>query len=124
MIRFKQKGTFKDTFLFLERAKKFSLKDLQKYGEEGVVALSLATPTDTGETAGSWYYEILDTPQGIRIQWLNRNVVDHVNIAVILQYGHATKDGGYIEGRDYINPAMREVFDKIADNAWKEVTGR
>lgn len=124
MIRFKQKGTFKDTFLFLERAKKFSLKDLQKYGEEGVIALSLATPTDTGETAGSWYYEILDTPQGIRIQWLNRNVVDHVNIAVILQYGHATKDGGYIEGRDYINPAMREVFDKIADNAWKEVTGR
>lgn len=124
MIRFEQKGTFKDTFLFLERAKKFRLTDLEKYGEEGVRALSAATPVDSGKTAGSWYYEIIQNDDGITIQWLNSNVVNYVNIAVILQYGHATKNGGFVQGIDYINPAMKEIFDKIADNAWKEVTSR
>lgn len=121
MIRFEQKGDFKDTFLFLQRAKKIRLKDLAKYGEEGCLALAQATPQDTGETAGSWYYDIRYTDDGITIQWLNSNVVNYVNIAVILQYGHATRNGGYVVGVDYINPAMRDIFDKIADNAWKEV---
>lgn len=94
---------------------------LMKYGEEGVAALSAATPVDTGLTAASWAYEIQSGPNGIQINWINHNINKGVNIAVILQFGHGTGTGGYVQGRDYINPAMRPVFDNIADSAWKEI---
>ena len=122
MIEFRNKGNFDKTFAFLKRNRKIHLSDLEKYGEQGVEALRKATPKDTGFTADSWYYEIAESDGRIAIQWLNRNVVDYVNIAVILQYGHATGTGGYVQGTDYINPALRPIFDKIAKGAWEEVT--
>lgn len=122
MIEFRTKGSFNKTFNFLKRSQKIHLSDLEKYGEQGVEALRKATPKDTGFTADSWYYEIIESDGRIAIQWLNRNVVNYVNIAVILQYGHATGTGGYVQGIDYINPALQPIFDKIAKNAWEEVT--
>lgn len=95
---------------------------LEKYAIKGVEALSLATPEDTGKTAASWTYDIRRTSSGLAIVWRNTNIVNGVPIAVILQYGHATGTGGYVEGRDYINPAIRPIFDKIAKSAWEEVT--
>lgn len=121
MIVFKHKGDLKKTSRFLERNRHLTLPDLDVFGQQGVNALSAATPKDTGVTADSWYYQIVRTDKNISIQWLNRNVVDGVPIAVILQYGHGTGTGGYVQGRDYINPAIRPIFDKIAENAWKEV---
>lgn len=122
MIEFRNKGNFNKTFAFLKRNRKIHLSDLEKYGEQGVEALRQATPKDTGFTADSWYYEIVESDGRIAIQWLNRNVVEYVNIAVILQYGHATGTGGYVQGTDYINPALKPIFDKIAKGAWEEVT--
>lgn len=122
MIIFTHKGDLKKTTNFLKRNRKLTLPDLGRFGQEGVEALSAATPVDTGKTADSWYYRIVETNGRISIQWLNSNVVDGVPIAVILQYGHGTGTGGYVQGRDYINPAIRPIFDRIADNAWKEVT--
>lgn len=122
-IVFKHKGDLKQTTKFLERTLKGDyLKDLDKFGREGVAALALATPVDTGKTAESWDYRIEKTNYGTKIIWTNSNVNNGVNIAIILQYGHGTNHGGYVQGRDYINPAIRPIFDKIADNAWKEVT--
>lgn len=122
-IVFKHKGDLKKTTKFLERTLKGDyLKDLDKFGREGVAALALATPVDTGKTAESWDYRIEKTNYGTKIIWTNSNVNNGVNIAIILQYGHGTNHGGYVQGRDYINPAIRPIFDKIADNAWKEVT--
>lgn len=122
MITFTQKGNFKKTQTFLQKAKyRYYLNNLDKFGEEGVRALSLATPKDTGKTAGSWYYQIRETKTGIVIEWLNSNIQDYVNIALILQYGHATGTGGYVRGIDYINPAMRPLFEKIATDAWQEL---
>ena len=122
-IVFKHKGNLKKTTKFLERTLKGDyLKNLDKYGREGVAALALATPVDTGKTAESWDYRIEKTNSGIKIVWINSNVNSGVNIAIILQYGHGTNHGGYVQGRDYINPAIRPIFDKIADDAWKEVT--
>lgn len=122
-IVFKHKGNLKKTTKFLERTLKGDyLKNLDKYGREGVSALALATPVDTGKTAESWDYRIEKTNSGIKIVWINSNVNNGVNIAIILQYGHGTNHGGYVQGRDYINPAIRPIFDKIADDAWKEVT--
>jgi hypothetical protein len=95
---------------------------LNKYGQEGVQALSQATPQDTGKTAGSWTYEIEKTPTSYAIIWSNTNVVNGVPIAILLQVGHATATGGYVAGRDYINPALRPVFDRMAADVWKEVT--
>jgi hypothetical protein len=95
---------------------------LEKYGPIGVDALSAATPVDSSETASSWYYEIINKPGYFSIQWLNSNMKDGVSIAAILQYGHATGNGGYVQGNDYINPAMRSVFEEIAADMWKEVT--
>lgn len=103
--------------------KKDYTKLLTTYGEEGVKALSQATPSRTGLTANSWYYEIRQDPGCVRIDWLNSNVHDGVNIAILLQYGHATGNGGYVEGIDYINPAMRSVFEKLAGDLWEEVNG-
>lgn len=123
VIVFKHRGNLKKTTKFLERTvKEDYLKNLDKYGQEGVNALSLATPVDTGKTAASWDYRIEKTGPGVKLVWTNSNVNKGVNIAIILQYGHGTRNGGYVQGRDYINPAIRPIFDKIADDAWKEVT--
>lgn len=117
------KGDFKKTFGFFEKAKEIvHLGELDKYGREGVAALAAATPKDTGRTAASWMYEIVRNDGSASIIFSNTNVVDGVNVAIILQYGHGTKNGGYVRGRDYINPALRPIFDKMAEEAWKEVT--
>lgn len=122
MITFTHKGNLKKTQTFLQKARyHYYLHNLDKFGEEGVRALSLATPKDTGKTAGSWYYQIRETKTGVVIEWLNSNIQDYVNIALILQYGHATGTGGYVRGIDYINPAMRPLFEKIATDAWQEL---
>lgn len=125
MIEFRTMGNFNKTMSFLKKNRKLKFTDLDKFGQAGVDALRLATPKDSGLTADSWYYEIVERDGSIAINWLNSNVVDGwCNIAVILQLGHATGTGGYVEGRDYINPALRPIFDKIAKNAWEEVTRR
>ena len=123
MISFRQKGDFSKTMKFLVKAKdSVKLSDLDKYGREGVAALASATPVDTGETANSWYYEIVRGNGTISITFNNSHIQNGVPIAVILQYGHGTGTGGWVEGRDYINPAIQPLFDKIAENAWREVT--
>lgn len=123
MIKIRQKGDFSKVTTYLIKAKKgIKLRDLDKYGKQGVAALSSATPVDTGLTASSWYYRIERSGSTISITFLNSNVQNGVPIAVILQYGHGTGTGGWVQGRDYINPALRPIFDKIADDAWKEVT--
>lgn len=123
MISFRQKGDFKKLTRYLERAKEVvKLGDLDKYGREGVQALSSATPVDSGLTASSWYYTIENKNGTAKIMFNNSNIQNGVPIAVILQYGHGTGTGGWVEGRDYINPAIRPIFDKIAESAWREVT--
>ena len=123
MISFKHTGDFSKTTKFLERAKRGDyLKVLDKYGKEGVKALSSATPVDSGTTANSWSYKIEKGNSSVKISFLNSNVNKGVPIAIILQYGHGTRNGGYVQGRDYINPAIQPIFDRIANEAWKEVT--
>ena len=123
MIRFRHKGDFSKLTRFLERAKEVvHLGDLDKYGREGVAALESATPVDSGLTANSWYYEISNKNGSATITFLNSNVNHGVPIAIILQYGHGTGTGGWVQGRDYINPAIQPIFDKIASDAWREVT--
>lgn len=122
-IRIKQKGDFKKTTKFLKKISQGDyLRILDKYGQMGVDALSNATPKDSGLTASSWSYEVHRTRGSATISWTNSNINDGVKIAVILQYGHGTNNGGYVQGIDYINPALRPVFDKIANAVWKEVT--
>lgn len=122
MITIKQSGSFDNAEKFLKKlSKKVSDKTLKKYGEAGVAALSAATPVDTGLTASSWYYEIIRTKTGLTIEFHNSNVQRGVPIAIILQYGHATRNGGWVEGIDYINPALKPVFNKMASDLWKEV---
>lgn len=123
MIRFRQKGDFSKATKYLEKAKKAAgMKDLSKYGKAGVAALSSATPVDSGLTASSWYYEIKNQNGRISIDFCNSNINDGVPIAIILQFGHGTGTSGWVQGRDYINPAIQPIFDKIADEAWREVT--
>ena len=123
MITFRHKGDFSKLTRFLERAKEtVRLGDLDKYGREGVAALASATPVSSGKTASSWYYEIEHKNGSTSIIFSNSNVNKGVPIAVILQYGHGTRNGGWVQGRDYINPAIQPVFDRIADEAWREVT--
>lgn len=123
MISFKQKGDFSKLTRFLERAKgAIHLGDLDRYGREGVAALSSATPVDSGLTASSWYYKIERKKESVTISFHNSNIQNGVPIAIILQYGHGTGTGGWVQGRDYINPAIQPVFDEIADSAWREVT--
>lgn len=123
MIRFKVNGDFSKTKNSLKKLKNISeLETLDKFGQLGVEALRAATPKDTGKTAESWDYEIVKEGDKTSIFWTNSNTNKNVNIAIILQYGHGTRQGGYVQGIDYINPAMREVFEKIANDAWKEVT--
>lgn len=122
MITFRQKGDFLKFTRYLERVKEVvKLGDLDKYGQAGVDALSSATPVDSGLTASSWYYEIENKGGSATISFYNSNVNKGVPIAIILQYGHGTGTGGWVEGRDYINPAIRPIFDKIANDAWGEV---
>ena len=123
MITFRQKGDFSKLTRFLERAKEVvRVGDLDKYGREGVAALASATPVDTGLTANSWRYEIEQKKGSISISFHNTNIQNGVPIAIILQYGHGTRNGGWVQGRDYINPAIQPIFDEIVKSAWKEVT--
>lgn len=123
MITFKQTGDFSKTKAALNRMKKATRDGiLDKYGKAGIAALTLATPTDSGETANSWIYKIENQAGYSSITFSNTNIVNGVNIAIILQYGHGTGSGGWVQGRDYINPAIRPIFDNIADQVWKEVT--
>lgn len=123
MITFRQKGDFSKLTNYLERLKEAAnIGVLDKYGKAGVAALASATPTDTGETASSWYYEIERQNGSVSIVFKNSHVNKGVNVAIILQYGHGTGTGGWVEGRDYINPAIQPIFDKIAEDAWREVT--
>lgn len=123
MISFRQKGDFSKLTSFLEKAKEsVKIGDLDKYGREGVAALSSATPIDSGKTANSWNYEITNKNGSVTISFNNSNIQNGVPIAIILQYGHGTKNGGWVQGRDYINPAIQPVFDEIVDKAWREVT--
>ena len=125
MITINHYGDFKKLTNFLEKMKRmFDVSMLDKYGREGVAALSAATPVDSGKTASSWTYEIKDIKDGVALTFDNTNIQNGVSIAIILQYGHGTRNGGWVEGRDYINPAIQPVFDKIANEAWKEVTRR
>lgn len=122
-ISFRSKGDFKKTEKMLKKSLGRRYRNvLEKYGQYGVAALSAATPIDTGETAFSWSYEIEEKGSSISVVWYNSNVQNGYNIAIILQYGHGTKNGGYVEGRDYINPALQPIFDKLAEEAWKEVS--
>lgn len=117
------KGDFEKSFKFLNRAVNQDYQRvLDKYGKMGVEALSQATPVDTGKTASSWYYETHKRLGKIVITWKNSNIVKGVPIAIILQYGHATRNGGYVQGLDYINPSLSSIFEDLAKEAWREVT--
>jgi len=123
MISIRQKGDFSKFNTFLERIKEVvKLGDLDRYGKAGVDALASATPKDSGLTASSWTYEIVRSNGSVSIQFNNTHINKGVPIAIILQYGHGTKNGGWVEGIDYINPAIQPLFNQIADDAWKEVT--
>lgn len=123
LIRITSKGDFNRTFKFLKKMQTFEAKQiLERYAQMGVSALASATPVDSGQTASCWGYEIEVSGEDATIYWTNTNQNKGVYIAVILQYGHGTGTGGYVQGRDYINPAIRPVFEKIAEEAWREVT--
>ena len=123
MISFRQKGDFAKLTRYLERVKNTAkIGDLDKYGKEGGAALSSATPVDTGLTASSWYYKIERSNGSVAITFFNSNIQNGVPIAIILQYGHGTRNGGFVQGRDYINPAIQPIFDKIVESAWREMT--
>lgn len=123
MISFRQQGDFSKLTRYFERIKEtVKLGDLDKYGKEGVAALASATPTDTGLTASSWSYKIENRNDTVKIGFYNSNIQNGVPIAIILQYGHGTRNGGWVAGRDYINPAIQPIFDQIAESAWREVT--
>lgn len=122
-IKMKAKGDFKKSYKFLNNCSNLDIRKLlTKYAQVGVEALAEATPKRTGKTAASWTYEIQVKKDSAVLSWINTNIQDGTNVAVVLQYGHATASGYWIEGRDYINPAMQPVFDRIANDLWKEVT--
>lgn len=122
MIRFKHRGNFNKTEKFLTGYGRLNFRRvLESYGQKGVDALASATPIDSGLTASSWYYTIEITKTYFTVSWMNSNVVSGVPIAIILQYGHGTGTGGYVEGIDYINPALKPIFDSLAEDIWREV---
>ena len=122
MITFRNHGDFSKTANFFNKLMKPDLhKFLVPYAERGVRALAEATPVNTGETASSWYYVISSKKGRTKITFANRNIQNGFKVAILLQYGHGTRNGGWVEGRDYINPALRPLFDELADEAWKEV---
>lgn len=121
-ITFRHRGNFNNMERFLKKAQKGDFFNrIENYAKAGVAALSSATPVDSGLTASSWTYEIEERDGGVSIHWLNTNVNKGVNIAIILQYGHGTRNGGYVAGRDYINPAIQPIMDEIAEKVWAEV---
>jgi hypothetical protein len=123
MITIESKGSFKRTDAFLKyMSKKDIFKSLETYAKQGVEALSSATPVDSGLAASSWYYEVKKGRGSYSITWLNSDVEDGFPVAIMLQYGYGTGTGGYVRGVDYINPAIKPIFDKIAEQVWKEVT--
>lgn len=122
MISFKSKGSFKKTYDFMNKGLNPNYMDiLERYARQGVTALSSATPKGTGLTSDSWGYEIKRTKNKCTITWYNTNVVDGVPLVVLLQYGHGTANGGWVQGHDFINPALKPIFNRIAEDAWKEV---
>lgn len=122
MLSIGSKGSFAKTLQWAKRVENGkALKHLAPYGRRGVQALEKATPVNTGATAGSWEYRVIFSPTQARIEWYNTNVVDGVNIAIIRQYGHGTGTGGWVEGIDFINPALKPIFDDIANDVWNEV---
>lgn len=127
MITFRQKGDFSKTLVFFERLKNlFNSGILDKYGKEGVEALRKATPVDSGETAASWRYVIKTLQNGMAIEFYNDNIPENLNVsvAILIQYGHATRDGGWVKGRDFINPAARPVFDRLAEELSRKANGK
>jgi len=123
MITIKHKGSFKNIETFFTRSKNMKVVPiLEKYGAKGISALSAATPKDSGKTASSWDYRITRDTSGYNISWFNKNVSNGIAIAILIQYGHGTGTGGYVQAYDYINPSMKSIFDSIADELWKEVT--
>lgn len=123
MISFRQKGDFSKTLKYLDRIRDpIKMGILDKYGREGVKALSSATPVDSGVTANSWYYKIEKDNKSAKVVFYNSHINKGVPIAIIIQYGHGTGTGGWVQGRDYINPAIRPIFDKMANEIWREVT--
>ena len=123
MLTFSQSGDFGNTERFLKNVGNDSFfANLEAYGKAGVQALADNTPRDSGETAQSWGYKVIRSRTNPGIEWYNTNVNDGTSVAILIQYGHATKSGGYVSGRDYINPVIRPIFDKIAADIWKKVT--
>lgn len=123
MITFRHKGDFSKVTRYLEKADKAArISNLHRFGRAGVAALASATPVDSGETANSWNYEIIREKGSVSISFYNTNIQNGVPIAIILQYGHGTRNGGWVQGRDYINPAIQPIFDQIVNDAWREVT--
>ena len=127
-IRLTSKGDYNRITRYLKdlknkKAQRIIQSALEKYGQEGVAALSAATPVRTGLTASSWRYEVEVGNESAKLTFHNDNINNYVNIAIILQYGHGTGTGGWVEGRDYINPAIQPIFDRIPDEVWKEVSG-
>ena len=124
MLSVKSEGNWKKTLGWLDEVSSVGIySGLDRYGKMGVDALASATPVDTGSTASAWDYRIIRNRRGATIEWTNSNTPGGTNVAIILQYGHGTGTGGYVAGRDYINPAIRQVFDKIATEVWKKVSG-
>lgn len=124
VIKVKTKGDFSHTETLLRRVTRTDFANrLKEYGDKGILALYRATPYDTGETARAWRYVIERKPGKVAISWVNDNAPQGVQVAILLQYGHATKNGGWVEGIDYINPALAPIFEELRDNLWKEVTG-
>ncbi len=122
-IKVLQKGDFSKTYKFLTHVSKKDFRDiLEKWGQAGVDALASATPKDTGETASSWGYEVRKFFNHATITWTNSNIVDGIPVVILIQYGHGLKGGGFVQGRDFINPALLPIFENIADSVWKEVT--
>lgn len=125
LIKMESKGDWKNTENFLSRAAKFSVDDiLNFYARKGVEALASHTPVNTGLTADSWGYRITKKKGNTKITWTNSNVNKGYSIAILLQYGHGTRNGGYVTGIDYINPALKDIFQQIAEQAWREVIGK
>lgn len=122
-LKVKHRGSFKNTERYLKRHRsdRWLIKLLERHGSEGVNALALATPKDTGEAASSWYYEISKTVSGYKLSFSNSDMAEQVPVVVLLQYGHGTTGGTYVQGRDFINPALKPTIDKLSESIWKEV---
>lgn len=122
-IKLSSHGNFDKTYKYLNNIENALINGkFDEYGKQGVQALKAATPKDTGKTADSWDYRVIKMKTRVKLEWYNTNENDGVNIAVLIQYGHTTRSGGYVRGIDYINPAMKPTFEKIADEMWKEIS--